>query len=69
MNKSEIEYIKKNCKATLKIEGKEPSKQAENINDLFLKGFIDSKTAIDQIKKFYGVGKWWMIGYTSYWFT
>jgi hypothetical protein len=54
LKKSEIETIKRNCKATLKIEGIEPSRQAENINDLFLNGYIDSDTAIKQILKFWG---------------
>jgi hypothetical protein len=49
----EIKYIQSQTLATLKIEGLEPSQQAININLLFLKGYIDSNTAIKQIIKFY----------------
>ncbi|MBN1468749.1 MAG: antitoxin VbhA family protein [Fusobacteriaceae bacterium] len=48
-----IDYIIKNCKATLKIEGLKPSRQAENINRLFLEGKITSNTAIEQIIKYH----------------
>jgi hypothetical protein len=54
LEKSEIETIKRNCKATLKIEGLEPSRQGQNITNLFLNGKIDSKTAVEQIKKYWG---------------
>ena len=49
----EIRYIQTQTLATLKIEGLKPSKQAFYINYLFLRGLIDSKTAIAQIIKFY----------------
>jgi hypothetical protein len=55
LSKDEIEAIKNSTKGTLRVEGLEPSRQAENINDLFLNGYIDSKTAIEEIKKYWGV--------------
>ncbi len=56
----EIKYIQSQTLATLKIEGLEPSQQAININLLFLKGYIDSNTAIKQIIKFY-VRECWLM--------
>jgi hypothetical protein len=48
-------YIKSNVKATLKIEGKQASPEAIEINDQFLDGNIDSKTAIEAIKNLYNI--------------
>ena len=50
-----IKKIEKSVKATMAIEGLKPSKQGENITNLYLRGKIDSETAIEQIKKYWGV--------------
>lgn len=44
---------KRSVKGTMAIEGIAPSKQGENITDLYLNGRIDSNTAIEQIIKFH----------------
>lgn len=51
----DIEYIKRNCIATLEIEGLRPSEHAIKINNLFLNQLLTSKQAIEQIKKYYKV--------------
>jgi len=51
----DIKKIENNVKATMAIEGLKPSRQGENITNLYLHGKIDSKTAIEQIKKYWGV--------------
>jgi hypothetical protein len=48
-------YVKRNVAASLKIEGKEASPEAVKINDEFLKGKIDSETAIKSILKLHGI--------------
>ena len=48
-----VEWIKRQVKGTMAVEGIKPSKEGEKITNLFLKGRIDSKTAIKQIKKYH----------------
>jgi hypothetical protein len=52
-----INWIKKNVKGTLAVEGIEPSKETENITDLFLIGKVSSKKSILKIKSLYQVIK------------
>ncbi|MFA5460048.1 MAG: antitoxin VbhA family protein [Candidatus Paceibacterota bacterium] len=51
----DIKKVESSVKATMAIEGLKPSKQGENITNLYLRGKIDSKTAIKQIKKYWGI--------------
>jgi hypothetical protein len=51
----DVKRIENSVKATLLVEGKKPSNQGENITNLFLNGKIDSKTAIKEIKKYWGI--------------
>jgi hypothetical protein len=53
MNKLEIEKIERNVRATLAIEGKQPSKEGKMITRKYLNREIDSKTAIQAIKDKY----------------
>ena len=51
-----IEWIEKQVKGTMAVENKKPSKQGENITNLYLTGKINSETAIKQIIKYYKGG-------------
>jgi hypothetical protein len=56
-NLERITQIENSVKATLQVEGVKPSRQGENITNLYLQGKIDSKTAIEQILKYWSVKK------------
>jgi hypothetical protein len=56
--KINVEKVEKQLKATLAVENKKPSKQGENITNLYLKGKINSETAIEQIIKHYKGGNY-----------
>jgi len=51
----DIKKVESSVKGTMAIEGLKSSKQGENITNLYLRGKIDSKTAIEQIKKYWGI--------------
>lgn len=53
MSDKYMNLIVRQVKATLKVEGMEPSESAEAINREFLEGKITSKEAVRRIKALY----------------
>ena len=51
--KNNVEFIKRNVKATLAVENARPSPEGEKITEKFLNGEITSSEAIRRIKNNY----------------